>query len=340
MIGRGVGMKKYLVLLCVASAFLSPASAQDQKLAQAGFKFLSVATDPRAVAMGEAVTAVEGTSTSLFFNPAGMARIESGVQAVFGSTQWIADIKHFYGSAAITTPNNAYGVFGVTVQSVRYGDLQRTVIADNPDGYVDMGTFAPTAFSAGLGYARALSDRFAIGGRVAYNIQDLGKGFAQLDANNVPIAARNKLEVLSFDFGMFYKTGLKSLNFGASIRNFSKEITYTREGFQLPLTFRIGLSFVVTDFIPGGDAAGPFLIAVDAINSRDYPETINLGGEYVFIKTLALRAGYMFGYDEQSYTLGVGLKHSFDGLGFGVDYSYTPFGVFGSVSRFALQMEF
>jgi hypothetical protein len=332
-------MKKYMMLLFLVSA-LVPASAQNQKLAQAGFKFLSVATDPRVVAMGEAETAVEGGSTSLFFNPAGMARMENGVQAVFGNTQWIADIKHYYGSVAIASPNDGYGVLGFTYQSVKYGDLLRTVLADNADGYVDAGTFSPVAVSLGMGYARALSDRFSIGARVAYNIQDLGDGFTQVDKNNNPIAAGNKLEVLSFDFGMFYKTGFRSLNFAASIKNFSKEITYQREGFQLPLTFRIGLSMNVTELVSSGSEANPFLIAVDAINARDFPETINIGGEYVFMKTLALRGGYMFGYDEQSYTVGLGLKHSFDGVGIGLDYAYTPFGVFGSVSRFAIQMFF
>lgn len=332
-------MKKYYMLFCLLLAIAS-VDAQNQKLAQTGFKFLSVATDPRAVAMGEAMTSVEGTSTSLFFNPAGMARMQSGVQAVFGNTQWIADIKHYYGSVAIATPNDNYGVLGFTYQSVKYGDLLRTVIADNTDGYMDMGTFSPLAISVGMGYARALSDRFSIGARVAYNIQDLGDGFTDLDANNSPIGGKNRLEVLSFDFGMLYKTGFRSLNFAASIKNFSKEIKYQREGFQLPLTFRIGMSANVTDFITANPEASPLLLTVDAINARDYPETVNLGGEYVFMKTLALRAGYMFGYDEQSYTLGLGLKHSFEGVGIGLDYAYTPFGVFGSVSRFAIQMFF
>jgi hypothetical protein len=332
-------MKKYFVLLLLVCAMV-PAFGQNEKLAQTGLKFLSVATDPRAAAMGEAMTSVEGTSASLFFNPAGLARMQSSVQASFGNTNWIADIKHVYGSVAIASPNDNYGVFGFTFQSVDYGDIPRTVLAANGDGYMDMGTFSPVALSVGAGYARALSDRFSIGGRVAYNIQDLGEGFNQVDGNVNPIAAPNKVEVLSFDFGMFYKTGLKSLNFAASVKNFSKEVKYEREGFQLPLTFRIGVSANVMDFFFDGKEVDPFLVTVDAVNSRDFPETINMGGEYVFMKTLALRAGYMFGYDEHSYSLGLGLQQSFQGVGLGLDYSYTPFGVFGNVNRFSIQMFF
>jgi hypothetical protein len=332
-------MKKYVVVVFLVCAMV-PAVAQNTKLAQTGLKFLNVSTDPRAVAMGEAFTSVEGSSSALFFNPAGMARMQGTTNVEFGSTQWIADIKHYYGSVAIATPNDEYGVFGFTYQSVNYGELNRTVRADNADGYMDMGTFQPVAVSLGLGYARALSDRFSIGARASYNIQDLGDGFNSVDANKNPVASGSKIEVMSFDFGMFYKTGFKSLNFAASVRNFSKEVTYQREGFQLPLMFRIGISANVMDFVSDDKNMDPFLVSVDAVNARDYPETINLGGEYVFLKTLSLRAGYMFGYDEQSYSLGLGLKHSFEGVGIGLDYAYTPFGVFGNVNRFSLQMYF
>jgi len=332
-------MKKLLIPLLLICAVFS--SAQNKKLAQTGLKFLNVATDPRAVAMGGALTSVEGSSASLFFNPAGLARMTPTVHASFGTTKWIAGIDHMYGSAAIATPNNEYGIFGVTLQTVDYGEIIRTIRASNAEGYMDVGTFSPVALSIGLGYARSLSDRFSIGGRVAYNLQDLGEGVSNVtDRTSNPIASKNKVEVLSFDFGMLYKTGLKSLNFGASIKNFSKEIKFQRESFQLPLTFRIGLSMNAMDIISESAQTDPLLITVDAINSRDYPETVNLGAEYVFMKAFALRTGYMFGYEEQGFTAGVGIQQTLEGISVGLDYAYTPFGVFGDVNRFALQIYF
>lgn len=58
------------------------------------------------------------------------------------------------------------------------------------------------------------------------------------------------------------------------------------------------------------------------------------------MKALSLRAGYKFGYDEHNYSLGLGLQQSLQGIGIGLDYSYTPFGVFGNVNRFSIQMFF
>jgi hypothetical protein len=36
-----------------------------------------------------------------------------------------------------------------------------------------------------------------------------------------------------------------------SVRNFSQRVRYEKEDFQLPLTFHIGLSMDVLDFLPG-----------------------------------------------------------------------------------------
>lgn len=331
-------MKNTFLILLILSVVMSVSGQTNKKLAQTGLKFLNVATDPRAVAMGEAFTSVEGASTSMFFNPAGLARFTGMAQATFGTTQWIADINHVYASVAINTPDNDYGVFGLTMQSVDYGEIIRTVRATNADGFMDVGTFRPTAMAVGLGYARALSDKFAIGGRASYALQDLGDGVRSVDDFGNPLKSENRIDVVAFDFGMAYRTGFKSLNFAMSVRNFSKEISYQKEGFQLPLMFRIGVSMNAMDFIDESEQADPFLLSVDATNSRDYPETINIGGEYVFMKLLALRAGYMFGQDEKDYSLGLGVKQTVEGVGIGIDYAYTRFGIFGDVNRFSIQL--
>ena len=65
------------VVLVICCALLLPAEATaQQKLAQTGMKFLNILPDARAVALGEAFTAVPGTSSSLFYNPSAMAQDE------------------------------------------------------------------------------------------------------------------------------------------------------------------------------------------------------------------------------------------------------------------------
>lgn len=71
-------MQKYrsykIIITFMVSLFSFSSALSQDKLAQTGMQFLSVGTDARAVAMGEAFTTIEGRSSSLFYNPACMAR--------------------------------------------------------------------------------------------------------------------------------------------------------------------------------------------------------------------------------------------------------------------------
>jgi len=350
-------MKKIFIastIALTACLLLSPAGygQEQQKLAQTGMKFLNVGTDARSASLGDAVTAYEGGASSIFYNPASMARLSSNANISFGQTQWIADIKHLHAAAAFAPLGGAYGVFGVTLQTVDYGDLQRTVRADNTQGFQDMGIFNPTALAIGVGYARALSDRFSVGGSVKYVNQNLGDAARTITYKTVVNAAdTTKLdtistryntvesfrEVAAFDFGILYHTGYKSLTFGMAVRNFSKEIKFQEEEFQLPLIFKIGLAMDALDFFDVDKEMHSLLVSVDATHPRDYPEQLNVGLEYTFMKMLALRGSYLFNNNEYNYSFGVGLQKSFGTYLLGLDYSYTPFKPFDAVHRFTFQ---
>lgn len=328
-----------LYAICVLSILglsVTGALAQ-QKLAQSGFDFLNVATDPRAAAMGEAVTSLEMNSAAMFFNTAGMARLQNGVSLSVGQIGWIADIRHFYGSVAISPANGEYGVIGLTFRSVNYGSMDQTIIANNANGYLDLGTFSPTAYAAGIGYAKAISDRFAIGGNVNYDFQDLGSSVTSINADGSYAHSRSKLNVVSFDFGMIYNTGFKSLAFGMDVRNFSRQLKYVSESFDLPLIFNLGVSMNVLDMWNVDSKSQSLIIAAGATHPRDYPEQVNVGAEYNFMQMISLRGGYMFNNDVYGVTAGVGIHKDIAGVNLGVDYSWTPFtGGFSDVQRLSV----
>ncbi|MGE5681963.1 MAG: PorV/PorQ family protein [Bacillota bacterium] len=333
-------MKKIILNIVVGLIFASFAAgtsfAQDQqKLAQTGMKFMNAVVDARGSALGEAMTSLEGNAAMLFFNPAGVARNENLANVALGSMTWIADIKYLYGAATFTPFDIRYGVFGITAMNINYGDLQETIRFNNEKGYMDIGTFRPYAFTFGFTYANALSDKFAVGGSIKYAKQSLGAAYTKY--SEAETARQNNVrDVMAFDFGVLYKTGFKSLNFGMTVRNFSKEIRFEKENFQLPLTFKVGLSMDAMDLTGLDKNMHSFLVSVDAAHYRDYPEQILVGAEYTFMNTLSLRAGFDAPADERSYSLGVGLKQSYKSYSLGVDYSYTPFGVFDSIHRIAV----
>lgn len=338
----GIRMRKSIGITIVLFAALGTLSAtalsENQKLAQTGMKFLNVGAGGQQTAMGEAVTSLEGSSVSMFYNPAGMARLSSLYDINLGQTRWIADINHNFASVAISPAQGDYGVFGFTLQFVDYGDLQETMRASNEQGFYDLGTFRPTASAIGIGYARALSDRFSVGGNVKFVTQNLGDAATSIDALGDPLKSKSTKEVLVFDIGMLYRTGFKSLNFGVAVRNFSQEVRYEREGFQLPLIFKIGLSMNALDLTDMDRQMHSLILSVDATHPRDYPEQVNVGAEYLFMQILAVRGGYMSNNDEHGLTYGVGLQKTLGDIRLAVDYSYTPFGIFKEVSRISFDL--
>ena len=320
--------------------------SQQQKLAQTGMKFLNVSLDARSTAFGDAVTSLENNSISMFYNPAAMARLENIADISLGSTQFIADINYYSGAAAFAPFNGDFGIIGFSFVSVDYGDFLGTVRANNEQGYVDVGTFSPTAMAFGIGYAKALSEKFSVGGNVKYVRQSLGTSVVndlQIDPFQGYISGTtedNELSVLAFDFGVLYKTGYKSLNIGMSVRNFAREVKYKSEGFQLPLIFQLGASFNFADIMDIDRNEHSLVVSVDANHPRDFPEQIMVGVEYTFLNLLSLRGGFSAPNDERNFSAGVGLKKDIGGLDLAFDYAYTPFGIFNDVHRISLNFAY
>lgn len=318
---------KYLLITLVA---LFSTLMAEQKLAQTGFQFLSVAAEAKGGAMANAMTSIEMNSGALFFNPAAMARMQGTFSLSATQNNWIADITHNSFSMAINPMGGRYGVFGVSFMSVDYGEIQGIMVWENEQGYIDTEIFEPSAFVAGFGYAKSLTDKFSVGGQVKYAGQELGKSMVPVGDDSLKVK-KNLAFATAYDFGTIYKTGWKSLQFGMSVRNFSQEIEYEKESFLLPLTFSIGISMDLLDFVE--DIEGQSLVmSIDATHPRSYPEQLRLGFEYSFLNTLYARLGYVSNSDENDITYGFGLKK----FGFALDYAYTPFGVFDNVQRFTI----
>jgi len=330
-------MRLTYILLVFTAITVVPVSAQQQKLAQTAMKFLSVSVDPRAAALGDALTAVDHGATSLFYNPSGMAWQESNLDIIVGQTQWIAEIDYSVASLSFRPGSGRFGVIGFSFLMVDYGNLEETIRFDNDQGFLDVGTFSPSAWSYGVGYARKFSDQFSVGAQVKLVNQFLANSVIGIDGEGEYARENVEERVLAYDFGVMYKTGFRSLNFAVSARNFAPEITFSEEGVALPLTLNIGVSMNMMDLIDQGSSMHQLLVAIDASNPRDFSEQIKVGGEYTFLQTFILRAGYAFPTDEQGISFGVGLKQSLRRFGFGADYSYTDFGVFSNVHRLSFR---
>jgi hypothetical protein len=254
--------------------------------------------------------------------------------------QWIADINHNAFSLAVNPVQGRYGVIGFSVQTVDYGEFIGTRVDKNAKlGYQDTGIFELTSLAVGAGYAKQLTDRFSVGGQVRWVRQDLGESAIPIVSSKLDTTLKdvsNELTPLAFDFGTQFRTGVKSLVFGMSVRNFSKEIKYVEEGFQLPLVFNLGISMNLLDLVALGSLPQSLIMSIDASHFRDHPEQVKVGLDYRLMEILSLRGGYMSSNDENGLTFGFGVSY----YGITFDYANTPFGVFDNVQRMTVRFAF
>jgi hypothetical protein len=321
------------VLLLVGVLCCNHGVAQENvKLAQTGMQFLSVVSDARAAALAGAVTTMRMGSAALFFNPAMMAETDREWDLSSSVNFWIADIKHYTGSLFWRPASGDYGVFGISAQMVKYGEILGTSVANNNIGYVDDGALDAYGLAIGFGYAKALSEAFSVGGQIRWVTQKLGQSLVPVSGGTA--YQKNEASNLGvFDFGTVFKPGLKSFAFGMSVRNFSRELKFQEQSFELPLTFTLGISMDVMDFMNDRSIVNAVQVSIDAVHNRDYYEQVFFAVEISMLEVLDLRGGYITSSDEQGVTMGFGV-HKF---GLGVDYAYTPFGVFTDAQRFTIR---
>jgi hypothetical protein len=64
---------------------------------------------------------------------------------------------------------------------------------------------------------------------------------------------------------------------------------------------------------------------------------VNLGLEFSWNNLVSLRGGYKFFYDEETYSLGIGISPDFN-VPVNLDFAYADYGRLGNITRFTLQL--
>lgn len=329
---------RYVSIVILSLVLAAPAHAVIKKVGQTGLQFLKVDMSARSAGMGGAFVMVGSDATAMFYNPAGLAYVNSGFDVFATSTQWIADISYSAGGLAYSLGN--LGTVGLNFVSADYGTIMGTVVSDVEAGYEKTGNLDVGALSVGAVYARQLTNKFMVGGQVRYAYQHLGSSIIPAAVEGETEEIENEVTGLAYEIGTIFYPGLfSSLRMGMSIKNFSPQFKYQEEVFQLPLTFVMGFAVDVFEIL-GMGGSNSLLLAMDAIHPRDYTERIHLGAEFVFLNMVALRAGYKFNYDVESLSLGGGINYSMGGIGLKIDAAYSLMEDFKNVMRFTIGASF
>lgn len=317
------------MLLFMSGISLAQSSGFDQ-VGTTSFQFLSVVPNARAAAIGGASTATIRKSEAAFFNPALLTSTKN-FDVGIAYLDWFLDVN--ISSVSLSYNMSSLGVLGFHAQVTNYGEIQETrtdqLLRDDVTGIYNPGltgnTISASSMVFGVSFARQLTDRFSFGLTAKYAREDLS------------VASAN---ALVFDGGVAYQTGFKTLELGIMLRNFGSEIKYVNESYPLPQTFAIGISGYLVgpgDSFFSGSENNNLLLAFDLAQTRDHSQQQHIGAEYSFRNLIALRGGYKFNFDEESWTAGFGLNVN----RFSLDYSYNDFGEFlGNVQRFTLNVVF
>ena len=144
-------MKIKLLIIIMA---LSVSLFGQAKTGSTAAPFLNIGIAPRAIAMGGAFIATADDVSSLYWNPAGAARMnKSG--ALFSHSKWFADIDYNWAGAVINMGDA--GVFGLSVTNLDYGDMELTTLSEYEG---TGGTFTANDMSIAITYSKNLTDRF------------------------------------------------------------------------------------------------------------------------------------------------------------------------------------
>lgn len=324
-----IKIERIISVVCISLLFSITLTAQIEKKAQVGFRFLENPVSAEVMGKGGVGVVNQYSANSIFWNPALTGKIKSTIDVGLNHTKGMADIN--YNALAIAYKAEGIGVFTASIISMDYGDFYGTVRAPTSEGYIETGTFSPAAYAVGLGFSQAVTDRFSYGVHLKYAYQDIGEAYISTGASfedslfSLSTIQYNK-GVFAADIGAFYDFMYKGIKFGATLQNISAEVKYEVQEFPLPFAVSFGATIEPLLFFLKNNETHALILSIETRHPRDFGEKVKLGAEYNFEDVLLVRAGYQMNYDERDWTAGLGLKQEIVGAQIRIDYAIEPFG--------------
>lgn len=346
---------KLLFTFILIILFSTSLLGQDNRVGTTAATFLEMGIGSAGNAMGEAYVSVARDLSSIYWNPSGLAYMESN-EVQFMYRPWIADINITFVGGAIFLPR--IGTLALSITSMDFGSTEKTTL-DMQEGTGEM--FSATDYAVSFSYARKLAQWFAFGATGKF----ISSRISRLSAN-----------AIAMDLGVMVNTHFFSpdgnrvngLTIGMSISNYGTRMRYDGmellrpidisedygnykdvegqfklQSWDLPLIFRIGVS--LHPIITGSQRV---TLSLDALHPNNNSESINAGAEYQVtapgIGRFFLRGGWhgLF-MDETQYGLAFGGGVHLTLLNnkiVKVDYAFQDVGILGNHSTFTLGIVF
>jgi hypothetical protein len=337
-----------ILLLCA----LTVSAGNKNRIATAGAQELLIPVGARAMSMGGSTLANITGIDAIFYNPAGVARSEAGVDASFSTMNHIGDINVSY--AAVAVKAGSLGTLALSLKSLGFGDIPVTT-EFFPDGTGEV--YSPSYVNIGLTYSNMLNDRVSVGATATI----VSEKIMSTSATG-----------LAFNVGIQYSgLGLPGLNLGVAIKNVGGQMkfegsnllhqgtindamrnanpnwyTVNTTSFDLPTSIDIGLAYVHKM-----GEKNSLTFAGTFTNNNFADDEYKFGAEFMFEKMLFVRAGYSMAPQaendptgETSYIYGLsfggGVAFDLGGTEARVDYAYRALKYFSGNNVFTVSLGF
>ncbi len=331
----GTGLSLWAALAIIAilmpAVAISQTSLGDQRVGTSSGSFLRIGVGARPVGMGGAYVAICDDVVSCAWNPAGLILID-GSEFALTHTALPADID--YNHACYGMPVK---MLDGTI-ALQFGVLSTNLTETSE--YQPYGTgreFSFTDWLFGLSIAKRFTDRFSGGFAVKYVREELG----------VEIGGPTT-SALVLDAGTYYEIGPRNMRLAVALMNFGGDLTpdgtyetttasgtskSNYAGFAPATEFKFGIALepIVRTWL---DTVIDFELA----HPSDNKETFRLGGEAVFSKVLAVRAGHDFGADAMQTSFGLGANVTVLSVASRFDYSATLTEYLSTVHRLSITL--
>lgn len=298
--------RKSALLACALLACARAARAAGQNPGVTAAPVLQIPMGSRALGMGSAFTAVASDISALYYNPAGLARLNA-YEAAATYTTGLADntLQNFGLGGPLPfagISGNGYAGWGSSLLWAHNGTIEvnTTNLDGSPQSTANLD--AGSDVVATLGYAERVAATpidVKDGGTIGIN-HYLGLSGKYIDSS---LVQQYSARTFSMDAGYLANSPETGLSLGLSALNVGGSLRYIDASDPLPTTFRGGLAY------QGGSGDNAFTLAADSyylLHEREW--RADAGVEYFLLKSYGIRVGYQFLQDSVGLTAGFGLR--------------------------------
>ncbi len=370
--------KQHLISAFAVLLLVSGLSAQEPyRYGTTSAEFLTVGVGSAGNAMGEAAVTMENDLSSLYWNPATLASLESS-QTTFMYQPWLLDLNTSFVAVAIKLSPSS--TMTVALTSIDYGEEEVTSL-EMPDGTGEL--YSAGEYALALSYASRISEWFAFGATGKFINSSIWHMSASAVAVDLGVLITSQFLSVTGERSDGLKIGMSISNYGTRMRYDGMDLLssidilkdengnyedvpgeFLMNAWELPLIFRLGVSIK-----PLVTRTHVVTVAVDALHPNNNPESMNAGIQYqlrlpsvgsFYLRTglkgiglpdskgnisdedysglsLLLRRAFQF----TEHHMGAGMElYMMGNRGLTIDYAVKPVTVFGKTQSYTLSFRF